>query len=57
MTFSEPTLLLLAVFVPALAALIVFLLPDDEKTLAKRLAFILSLIPLGVVVAMRAAWG
>ena len=52
MTFSEPTLLLLAVFVPALAALIVFLLPDDEKTLAKRLAFILSLIPLGVVVAM-----
>ena len=52
MTFSEPTLLLLAVFLPALAAFIVFLLPDDEKTLAKRLAFILSLIPLGIVLAM-----
>lgn len=52
MSFSEPTLLLLAVFFPALAALIVFLLPDDEKALAKRLAFILSLVPLGLVIAI-----
>ncbi|MCL4867424.1 MAG: NADH-quinone oxidoreductase subunit M [Anaerolineae bacterium] len=52
MIFSEPTLLILAIFFPAAAALIVFLLPDDDKTLAKRLAFYLSLVPLGLVLAM-----
>lgn len=42
----------LVVFFPALAALIVFLMPNDDKALIRRLSFILSLVPLVLVLLM-----
>lgn len=48
MDFLQHNLLTLIVFSPLLAALLIFLLPDDEKTLIRRLALLLSLVPLGL---------
>lgn len=42
----------LVVFFPALAALIVFVMPNDDKALSRRLSFFLSLIPLALVLIM-----
>ncbi len=36
------------IFSPLAAALLIFLLPDDEKSLIKRLSFVLSLVPLAL---------
>lgn len=52
MDFLQEHLLTITVFFPAVAALIIFMLPDDEKWLVRRLAFFLSLVPLGLVLAM-----
>lgn len=52
MNFIQDNLLPLTVFFPALAALIVLLLPDDEKNLIRRLTLILSLIPLALTLVM-----
>ena len=46
----------LVVFFPALAALIVFLMPDDDKRLLRRLSFFLSIIPLVLVLIMWFSW-
>ncbi len=48
MDLVDNNLLSLIVFFPALAALIILLMPEDEKTLIRRLAFALSLIPLAL---------
>lgn len=52
MEFLLDNILTLTVFTPLAAALIIFLLPDDEKTLIRRLAFIFSLIPLALTLVM-----
>ncbi|MBE2200110.1 MAG: NADH-quinone oxidoreductase subunit M [Anaerolinea sp.] len=52
MNFIQDNLLPLTVFFPALAALILLLLPDDEKNLIRRLTLILSLIPLALTLVM-----
>lgn len=48
MDFIDNNLLSLIVFFPILAAFIVLLMPEDEKTLIRRLAFALSLVPLAL---------
>jgi len=52
MDFLQDNLLNLVIFFPLLAALIVFLLPEDEKELIRRMALGLSLAPLGLVLIM-----
>jgi NADH-quinone oxidoreductase subunit M len=52
MDFIQDNLLNLTVFFPILAALGIFVLPEDEKTLIRRLAFVLSLVPLALVLIM-----
>lgn len=52
MDFIQDNLLNLIVFFPLLAALVVFVLPEDEKNLIRRLAFVLSLVPLVLVLIM-----
>lgn len=52
MDFLQDNLLTLVIFSPALAGLIIFLLPDDEHTLIRRLAFVFSLIPLALTLVM-----
>lgn len=52
MDFLQDNLLTLIIFFPAIAALVIFLLPDDEKTLIRRLAFVLSLAPLVLTLIM-----
>ncbi|MCP4421537.1 MAG: NADH-quinone oxidoreductase subunit M, partial [Chloroflexi bacterium] len=52
MDFIQENLLSLTIFFPALAALIIFMLPEDEKNLIRRLAFVLSLVPIGLVLTM-----
>jgi NADH-quinone oxidoreductase subunit M len=52
MDFIQDNLLNLIVFSPALAALIIFLLPEDEKTLIRRLSLAFSLVPLVLVLIM-----
>lgn len=42
----------LVVFFPALAALVVFIMPNDDKPLLRRLSLILSIIPLLLVLLM-----
>ncbi|KAA3653637.1 MAG: NADH-quinone oxidoreductase subunit M [Chloroflexi bacterium] len=42
----------LVVFFPALAGLLLFLLPGDDKPLIRRMAFVLSLVPLVLVLLM-----
>ncbi|GMQ77578.1 MAG: NADH-quinone oxidoreductase subunit M [Anaerolineae bacterium] len=46
MEFLQENILLLIVFTPLAAGLFILLLPDDEKTLIRWLALILSFIPL-----------
>ena len=52
MEFLLDNILTLTVFSPLAAALIIFLLPDDEKVLIRRLSFVLSLIPLALTLVM-----
>ena len=52
MDFIQDNLLNLTIFFPTLAALIVFLLPEDEKNLIRRMAFVLSLVPIVFVLIM-----
>ncbi len=49
-------ILSLAIFTPVIAGVIVSLLPADEKTITRYVAFILSLVPLGLVIAMWFIW-
>ena len=53
MEFLQENLLTFIVFSPLVIAFIIFLLPSDEKSLIRWLAFILSLIPLGLTLV---AW-
>jgi NADH-quinone oxidoreductase subunit M len=48
MEFLQENVLILIVFTPLLAGLLILLLPGDEKTLIRWLAFTLSFIPLGL---------
>ncbi len=52
MEFLQENLLTLVIFSPAIAGLIIFLLPEDEKTLIRRLALVFSLIPLVLTLVM-----
>lgn len=52
MDFLQENILTLAVFSPLIAAFIIFLLPDDEKTLIRRLSFVFSLVPLALTLMM-----
>lgn len=52
MEFLQDNLLTLIIFFPAIAAFFVFLLPDDEETLIRRLAFVFSLVPLVLTLIM-----
>ena len=52
MDFILDNLLNLIIFFPTLAALLIFLLPEDEKNLIRRLAFVLSLVPIVLVLIM-----
>ena len=52
MDFIQDNLLNLIVFFPVVAALVIFLLPEDEKNLIRRLAFVLSLVPIVLVLIM-----
>ncbi|MEJ2749084.1 MAG: Fe-S-binding domain-containing protein, partial [Anaerolineae bacterium] len=52
MDFIQHNLLTVTVFFPLLAGLLIFLVPEDEKTLVRRLAFALSLVPLVLVMVM-----
>lgn len=48
MDFLQSNLLSLLIFSPLAAALVLFLLPDDEKVLIRRLALAFSLVPLAL---------
>ncbi len=52
MDFLQNNLLTLVIFSPAIAALIIFVLPEDERTLIRRLAFLFSLVPLALTLIM-----
>ncbi len=52
MDFIQDNLLNLIIFFPTLAALVIFLLPEDEKNLIRRLALVLSLVPIVLVLIM-----
>lgn len=52
MDFIQQNLLSVVVFFPLLAALVILLLPEDEKQLIRRLAFTFSLVPLVLVLIM-----
>ena len=52
MDFVQDNLLNLTVFFPLLVALILLVLPNDEKVLIRRLALVLSVIPLILVLVM-----
>lgn len=52
MDFAFDNLLNLLIFFPVLAAVIIFMLPADEKPLIRRLTFIFSLLPLGLAIFM-----
>ena len=52
MDFLQDNLLTLIIFSPAIAGLVIYLLPEDEKTLIRRLAFVFSLIPLALTLVM-----
>src|SRR5690606_3301481 len=45
-------LLILTIFFPVVASLFIFVLPDDAKNTIRRLALILSLVPLVLVLVM-----
>lgn len=48
MDFLQDNLLTILVFWPIISAVLIFMLPDDEKSLTRRLAFLSSLVPLGI---------
>ena len=50
MDFIQENVLTLTLFSPLLAALILFVLPEDEKNLIRRLAFAFSLVPLALTI-------
>ncbi len=52
MDFIQNNLLVVTIFFPLLAGLIIMLLPEDEKTLIRRLSLALSLVPLALVMVM-----
>jgi NADH:ubiquinone oxidoreductase subunit 4 (subunit M) len=52
MDFIQDNLLNLIIFFPAAAALLIFLLPEDEKNLIRRMSFVLSLVPIALVLLM-----
>jgi NADH:ubiquinone oxidoreductase subunit 4 (subunit M) len=52
MDFIQDNLLNLTIFFPTLAACLFSLLPEDEKNLIRRLAFVLSLVPMVLVLIM-----
>ena len=52
MDFIQQNLLTVTIFFPLLAGFIIFLLPEDEKMLVRRLALALSLVPLVLVMVM-----
>ncbi|MEW5985322.1 MAG: NADH-quinone oxidoreductase subunit M [Chloroflexota bacterium] len=52
MGFIANNILSLIVFTPLLAAFFIFLLPDDEKNLIRRLAFLFSLVPLALILLL-----
>lgn len=52
MDFFQDNILNFVIFFPAIAALAIFLLPEDAKDTIRRLAFVLSLVPLLLVVYM-----
>ncbi len=52
MDLIQNNILNLTLFFPVLAALVIFVLPEDEKNLIRRLAFIFSLVPLVFVLIM-----
>lgn len=52
MEFIQDNLLNIVIFFPVLAALIIFLLPEDAKETIRRLTLIFSLVPLALVLVM-----
>lgn len=52
MDFIQDNLLNLIIFFPVAAALVIFLMPEDEKNLIRRLSFVLSLVPIVLVLIM-----
>lgn len=52
MGFIQENILNLVIFFPLFAAFIVFIMPDDEKNLIRRLALALSIVPLVLVLIM-----
>lgn len=52
MDFLQGNILNFAIFFPALAAFVIFLLPGDAKNTIRRLAFLFSLVPLLLVIYM-----
>lgn len=52
MDFIKENILTLTIFVPTLAALIIFILPEDEKNLIRRLSLAFSLVPLAMTLFM-----
>nr|HMT20573.1 NADH-quinone oxidoreductase subunit M [Promineifilum sp.] len=45
-------LLILTIFFPVVASLVIFVLPDDAKSTIRRLAFLFSLVPLALALVM-----
>ena len=56
MEFVESNLLTLTLFFPVFAAIVVALLPSEEKKLIRWTALILSLVPLGLTLMMWIQW-
>ncbi len=52
MDFFLDNIINLVIFFPAIAAFILFLMPDDAKSTVRRLALLFSLVPLALVIAM-----
>ncbi len=52
MDFIQANILNITIFFPLLAALIILMLPEDEKNLIRRLALFFSLVPLVLVLVM-----
>ena len=56
MEFLQENLLSVIIFWPLVAALFIFLLPDDEESLIRRLSFVLSLVPLALTLFLWFDW-
>jgi NADH:ubiquinone oxidoreductase subunit 4 (subunit M) len=52
MDFIQANILNITIFFPLLAALIILMMPEDEKNLIRRLTFAFSLVPLVLVLVM-----